>query len=134
MVYNDLNPIHTSIQQAMGRAPSKEKPHPIELLPFVGDLRNGAPKGIPFHYSDYVQLVEWTGRAVVPGKRGAIPDDLPPILERLQFDAKQWLFMAQNFESHFKGLVGMTDVLRAMAHSLGYRRTPGLSACQTYLN
>ena len=150
MVYNDLNPVrakmaetpeasdHTSIQQriqqAMGIKPAKEKPHPIELLPFVGDLREAMPKGIPFHQRDYLELVEWTGRAMAPGKRGAIPNTLPPILERLQFDAKQWLFLTQHFESHFKGLVGMAAVLKVMAKSLGFRRTPGLSACQAYLN
>ena len=40
------------------------------------------------------------------GKRGQIPADLPPILERLQIDPHYWLHMANNFEGRFKGLVG----------------------------
>ena len=98
----------------------------------VGLKRGGCPTY--YHQRDYLELVEWTVRAMAPGKRGAIPNTLPPILERLQFDAKQWLFLTQHFESHFKGLVGMAAVLKVMAKSLGFRRTPGLSACQAYLN
>ena len=103
-------------------------------MPFVGDLRQEMPKGIPFHYGEYLQLVEWTGRAIVPGKRGSIPDELPPILERLQFDAKQWLFMTQHFESHFKGLVGVSSLVKSMAKTLGFQRTPGLSSCRAFLS
>ena len=92
------------------------------------------PKGIPFHYDDYLQLVEWTGRAVVSGKRGSIPDDLPPILQRLQFNAKQWLFLTQHFESRFKGLVGMATMVKAAANRIGFKRAPGLAVCLANLN
>jgi REP element-mobilizing transposase RayT len=37
---------------------------------------------------DYLTLVDKLGRLVRSGKRGRIPRDLPPILERLQFDAR----------------------------------------------
>ena len=150
MAYVDLNPIrakmadtpessdHTSIQQRISRALNrpipKEKQHPVPLLPFIGDLHAGMPKGIPFHYDDYLQLVEWTGRAMVAGKRGSIPDDLPPILQRLQFDAKQWLFLTQHFESRFKGLVGMAAMVKAAANRIGFKRTPGLAVCLANLN
>ncbi|MCG7926364.1 MAG: hypothetical protein JAY67_12565, partial [Candidatus Thiodiazotropha taylori] len=42
-----------------------------------------------------------------------ISQHAPPILDRLQLDAKQWLYMTQNFESRFKGLVGASHSLKA---------------------
>ncbi len=55
---------------------------------------------------DYLELVDWTGRILREDKRGSIPKTHPPILERLQIDPKHWLYMTQEFESRFKGLVG----------------------------
>jgi hypothetical protein len=31
--------------------------------------------------SDYLELVEWTGKCVVPGKPGAFGEEMPPIIE-----------------------------------------------------
>ncbi len=38
-------------------------------------------EGLPFKLSDYVELMEWTGRQVIPNKHGAIPQDTPSIIE-----------------------------------------------------
>jgi len=37
----------------------------------------------PFTFSDYLELVDWTGRAIRENKPGFIPADVPPILTRL---------------------------------------------------
>ncbi len=66
------------------------------------------PKGLPFRFSDNLELVDWTGRARREDKRSAIPGNLPPVLERLQIDSRYWLYMAQHFVSRFKGLAGTT--------------------------
>ncbi|GAB6040170.1 transposase [Endothiovibrio diazotrophicus] len=150
MAYVDLNPIraditktpetsdYASIQQRIARALGREEmvkgSGAVKLLPLVGDLRESMPKGIPFHLTEYLELVEWTGRAMVPGKRGSIPESLPPILERLQFDGKGWLQAAQHFERRFKGWVGVADAVKATCKELGFRRTPGLAACHAYLS
>ena len=58
----------------------------------------------------------WSSIAEIPlreDKRGQIPADLPPILERLQIDPRYWLHMANNFEGRFKGLVGAAYRLKA---------------------
>jgi len=41
------------------------------------------PERLPFHLADYLELVNWTGRSVCDDNRGAIAEDLPPILERI---------------------------------------------------
>ncbi len=43
---------------------------PALLLDFVGDERIDQPKGISYSLDDYLQLVDWTGRAIIDGKRG----------------------------------------------------------------
>jgi hypothetical protein len=56
----------------------------------------GAPrisnKGfLPLTRDQYLSLLDVLGRVVRAGKRGFIPPELPPILERLRLDARSWL-------------------------------------------
>jgi len=148
LAYVDLNPIradmaktpessdYTSIKERIATALTATKHNekqPGHLMPFVGNPREEMPKGLPFRLADYLELVDWTGRALRESKRGQIPADLPPILERLQIDPRYWLHMANNFEGRFKGLVGAAYRLKAACKSLGYRRTPNLAVCRELL-
>ena len=91
------------------------------------------PEGIPFHLKDYIELVDWTGRIIRSDKRGAINQQLPPILERLAIEPQQWLTLSTQFESRFKSLVGVKEKLKEMAKIFGYQRTPGLANCAALL-
>ena len=151
LAYVDLNPVRagmaqtpetsefTSIEERAAQmkqvsgSPNHQSAQPPHLLPFVGNPRADMPKGLPFGLIDYLQLIDWSGRAILENKRGFIPGDLPPMLERLQVDPKHWLYMTQQFESKFKGLVGAACTLKAACQRLGYRRTPNLAACQQLL-
>jgi len=147
MAYVDLNPIraqlaktpeeshYTSVRERITTAiaaPTPELPEqqPPHLLPFVGDLRLEMPKGLPFRLADYLELVEFTGRILREGKRGAISHQLPPILQRLGIEQEQWHYLTTRFESPFKGLVGAAHRLKAAYQALGYRRIPGVAACR----
>ncbi|MEW8329683.1 MAG: transposase [Candidatus Thiodiazotropha sp.] len=153
MAYVDLNPVRAGLVQTpeaseytsiaertdqfkrnhnQDRVDNNETPY--GLAPFVGYPRKEMSKGLPFKLSDYLALVDWTGRAVLENKRGCIPDNQPPILERLQIDPKHWLYMTQHFESRFKGLVGMSHSLMAACRKMEYRRTPNLGAAIRYLS
>jgi REP element-mobilizing transposase RayT len=146
LAYVDLNPIradiaktpeesdYTSVQLRIKLLVSSPNHQPKELLPFAGNPRQDMPKGLPFRLEDYLELADWTGRILREDKRGSIPADYPPILERLQIDPKHWLFMARGFESRFKGLVGTAFKLKAACARLGYRRTPNLGMCQRLLS
>ena len=74
-------------------------------------------------------LLNRTGRAIVQGKHGSIPQNHPPILERLRLSPKHWLCMTQHFGSRFKGLFATP----MPSGPLGYRRTPSLSVCTELL-
>ena len=121
MAYVDLNPIrakmactpensdHTSIKEritpAFNLAEAVHHQHlqndfvlPIKpLVAFEDGVIDREQNGILFSLSDYLQLVDWTGRVIREDKRGAIATDLPPILERLNIPVKEWLINSQQF-------------------------------------
>ena len=47
--------------------------------------------------AEYLQLLDWTGRQVKPGKRGSVPKAAPPILERLNLSPEIWLQVVEQF-------------------------------------
>ena len=69
------------------------------LARFEGNEKNGQHSGILFSLVDYLELVDFTGRMIRPDKRGAIPDNLPPILERMGIDLETWRTNATEFDS-----------------------------------
>ncbi|MFA9462513.1 transposase [Thiohalorhabdus methylotrophus] len=115
LAYVDLNPIragiaetpeesdYTSIQQRLGREPERVDGPVAEagaedseegtaalpkapLMPF--DATGHLDWAIPYAFDDYLELVDWLGRAVHPAKRGRIPPGKPKILDRLGMDAE----------------------------------------------
>ncbi|MDZ7753366.1 MAG: transposase [Gammaproteobacteria bacterium] len=150
MSYVDLNPLRagmttraesadfTSVQARIVKAHTSDDPNdphnqPRELMPFVDNSHTYATKGLPMPLNDYLDLVNWTGRAIIQARDGAYPDEVPPTLKRLHIEPEHWLYMAQYFESRFKGLVGAAHTLKAVCKRLGYHRTPSLRACTTLL-
>ncbi|MBL1261269.1 MAG: hypothetical protein COB33_012130 [Thiotrichaceae bacterium] len=149
MAYVDLNLIrakmadtpetsaHTSIKKRIQKAqtahsPNHSKQQVKTLLPFAGNPRKEMPKGLPFRLTDYIELVDISGRIIRKDKRGAIDPQLSPILERLNIETKHWEYLINNFESQFKSFVGTAFKLKQVCQSLGYKRTPGIRGCQSY--
>ena len=69
------------------------------LARFEGNEKNDQHKGILFSLVDYLKLVDFTGRIIRPDKRGAIPNNLTPILERMGIDLETWLTNTTEFDS-----------------------------------
>lgn len=121
MTYNDLNPVragiadtpenskHTSLYQRIHHDIKSTsdviegipefnydrlRAYNIELkplMPLKGWENTSNEWGIPYDLDDYKTLVDWTGRAIRPDKRGAIDNTLPPIAQRLAPDQASWL-------------------------------------------
>ncbi|AHK80076.1 transposase [Ectothiorhodospira haloalkaliphila] len=129
MAYVDLNPVragmaatpetseHTSIReriaprfdlaQAVREQMQKESllrfDGPVKpLLPFEGAFADREQPGIPFAFEDYLALVDFTGRAIDPRKKGAIASTQPSILQRLGFTPDQWLNQSTRFEALYR--------------------------------
>ena len=105
---------------------------PETLCPFVGYPRKNMPQGLPFKLIDYLELVDWTGRILRQDKRGVIAEGVPPILQRLNMQTDNWVYLSEHFESPFKGLVGSVLALKNACQKLGYQRMPGLKSCESY--
>ncbi|MFC3154080.1 hypothetical protein [Gilvimarinus japonicus] len=136
----------TSAQERLGIAPSspqinvdnanstnnKEAPLSLaELLPFAGNEHDkNQPQHIPFNSIDYLQLIDWTGRAVRSEKRGAIDSDLPAILQRLNIHPNNWLNTCCHIEKNFGQAIGPATKITELCESLNQRWIHGISQCR----
>jgi hypothetical protein len=74
----------------------------------------------------YLSLLDWTGRQLRPDKRGAIPADLAPILQRLGLSASKLPGVVSGFAKQFHSAVGRVDSLTQFASQLGRRWVAGI--------
>ncbi len=68
--------------------------------------------------NEYIQLVDQSGRVSVEGK-GAVPDWMPPILERLGISVDGWFSIMPTVLSSFKGIVATEEQLDRYAAEMG---------------
>jgi len=86
------------------------------------------PEGLPVHLADYLERVNRTGRAVGDDKRGAIADDLPPILELIGVTAPAWLQLTAQLEEHFCSWIGPAEHVEEACRRGGHRWARGIGA------
>ncbi len=146
MAYVDLNPIRakitdtpetsefTSIFDRINTLRTNNSTQPSHLMPFIDSnypIDEMAPT-IDLPLSDYLELVDSTGRLLREDKRGAIPESLPPILQRLKLSANGWLNMVQNLQSHFFTGIGEVSILCEYRAQYRTQSPKGLSAAKQY--
>jgi hypothetical protein len=134
MAYVDLNPIragvvrkldtsmHTSAVVRIAAARSEPSTLTRPLGPIAGNLR---PQ-LALTTADYLQLLDWTGRALAPGKRGKITEDTPAVLSRIDQDAGRWVNRVEAFGSGWARAAGSAQDLIALAERLGQRWLKGI--------
>lgn len=142
MAYVDLNPVRakiantleasdfTSIQLRIRAAIKGEQPK--ALLPFLGPEQLGLPVGLIFRTQDYLQLLEETSRMMKSDKQASINVESAKILERLNIPEENWLKMANDFSSMFKGAVGTLQEITRYCKHLQRRRRQGVSTCKRW--
>lgn len=140
MAYVDLNPVRagiavtpetcsfTSIHQRVARMASELARPPTPEVPLrdFEDHASSHAKAIPLNFTDYLQLLDWTGRAIRTDKPGAIDRRTPPILERMKIDREAWIAAMQPKGSVFGRALGRLDRLRLHARALGQSWIRGL--------
>lgn len=101
MAYVDLNPVragitktpeeskYTSLHRRVkaGKTTSTRR----ALFPFMKPQQFNAINGLPIGFADYLELVDYTGRAIREDKVGAIFSKALPILDRLNITSTDWL-------------------------------------------
>lgn len=83
---------------------------------------------IPF--TDYLALLDWTGRQGRKDKRGKIPSRIAPILKRLGIDGSMWCDLVWNFKRYFGRCAGHPSSLKADSVSHGRHWSHGQRAAQ----
>ena len=128
MAYVDLNPIragiatdlatseHTSVRRRWQSAERKATSPDTALRPVAG---MGLAPALSIRTLDYLELVDWSGRAVREGKRGAIAAGVPSVLRRLGLAENQWQGQMLGIESRYYRAVGTVESLKAKARDLG---------------
>ena len=81
---------------------------------------------LPMTLEAYLTLLDWTGRQLHRTKRGQIPAECAPILERLECSPETWLDFVQNFRLRFRNEAGLASSRQAYRN----RRTNGQASPQ----
>jgi len=79
------------------------------------------PSRIAFKLADYFELVDWTGRILRENKRGHIPADCPPILQRLQLAPEKWLEHMQGAQSEKTIALGGLEKVKSYIQNCGFK-------------
>jgi REP element-mobilizing transposase RayT len=146
MAYVDLNPVRagiatsleeadfTSIQarlRSLARAqgkPAAKSQQPASLLPFADKQATRQPvNALPFGLRDYIELVEWTGRAARDDKHGVITGAMPQALVPTGLNPRQWLALALEIQRASVKAIGNLGDVRKYNRSLGRRWLSGQS-------
>ena len=132
MVYVDLNPIragfaltpehslHTSVR---ARTQHARKDHDAVIEPLASSIRSQLNVVTT---AQYLELVDWTGRTLHPGKHGAIAGDEPPIIKRLGLRAQQWCLQVPATESQYSRAIGQLEARLTSAQSAGLKWLHGI--------
>jgi REP element-mobilizing transposase RayT len=101
------------------RAEKEVQPLPqAQLMPF--DATAQTPWAVPFAFEDYLELVDWTGRALRSDKRGHVAARQPKILDRMGIDGERFISYAERLLKEFGTVVGAPQ---AMAKLCARRQT-----------
>jgi REP element-mobilizing transposase RayT len=130
---------------AAGQSTAAERSEPIEKLrhrrdsflspvsidelldpigPCVSDTRDRcSDKGfLAMPLADYLELLDWTARQAVLGKRGKTPASVAPILQRLGLDQASWSELVSDFGKLFCTVAGSPDSVDSMRSHGTHRR------------
>ncbi|MCA9266544.1 MAG: hypothetical protein R3E01_29935 [Pirellulaceae bacterium] len=88
----------------------------------------GYLSGIPLN--SYINLVELVGRRMDGDDEGAIPEDLPPIFERMGLQLEGFVHAVKNYETIFGRVVGKPEAVEAHAKANGRNWHWGISGCR----
>jgi hypothetical protein len=114
----DRFPQPDSPESGMGLTPMQTNPFPSRRLTNKGYL--------PMTEQHYLSLLDWVGRQIRSDKRGSIPAELAPILDRLGLSASKLPDVVSGFAKQFHSAVGRVDSLMQFAQRLGRRWIAGV--------
>ena len=148
MAYVDLNPVRagvatslegsdfTSVQQrlhdvAKKRARRRKLTAPESLAPFAGQSPSGAQRvAIPIDFAAYLELLDWTGRAVRDDKSDRVAGPEPQLLRDLRMSPEGFVASIQRRDLGAARVLGTLDSLEHYAVQHGRQRVRGKGLAQ----
>lgn len=134
MAYVDLNPVRaeiadtlqssdfTSIKERLQKHAIKPKNKPSWLLSFAeNDRTTDYTNCLPLSFDAYLEVLEWTARAALPGKSEATELQSPHALALICLDKHQWLEMSLNMHKYATSAIGSISALARFSDSRGQR-------------
>ena len=127
LVYVDLNPVRAGLSHDPRQSDYTSIKHRLagnssDLLPFKPDKPEVATDHydhLPFRFDDYLQLLDWSARVTLEDKQGTIPQDAPPLIDRLNITPVRWqTAMRPPVLSHQKAL-GSTTQIKKYCKAIG---------------
>lgn len=97
-----------AVSRMLKRGELKHFDTPVRpLMRFSRQVANSSRTGwvtnaLPMRETEYLKLVDATGRLLVHGKRGFIDPSLEPILSRLRLSGEQWAQVSIDFRQHYR--------------------------------
>jgi len=158
MVYVDLNPIRAGLSERLAdseftsiaqrihtlsdktihkpptatsdHTPSDDQPNKavIPLTPFIGARQTN--QGIAYHFTDYLELTDWTGRGKRQDKKGHIPASEPKIIQQLGISADIWQETVDSFTHRFFTYIGSEAQLKTILKKQQKQWLTGIQACR----
>ena len=137
MAYVDLNPVRagmaqtleasdfTSIQERLQDLARKRRSHrrqtaPDSLVPFATQLTDSCTTvTLTPTLEAYVELLQWTGRAVAKGKRGRIVGPPPKLLVDQGVSADRWVEALAQHKVGAVAFLGSVESVQALADKRG---------------
>jgi REP element-mobilizing transposase RayT len=134
MTYVDLNPIRADIASSVTtsrytsinvRAKQLRRSPALAnevLTPLIGTKSHH----VRISEADYLELVDFTGREMHPGKRGKIAASEPKALTKLGLDKTHWTMRVEGIGSGYWRVVGEVKELIDKAKEIGQRTLFGI--------
>jgi hypothetical protein len=108
-----------------------ESKDPLGACPHRAGHRCSDKGFLRISLGDYLELLDWTARQTIPGKRGVTRADAPPIFERLSMSKETWCELVRNFGRLFYNVAGPPQQIEATRSRHTHRRFHTTSAARS---
>lgn len=105
----------------------KKEKSGLKLADFVGGKQ---VDGIAFRFMDYLELLDWTGRAVREDKSGFVAGNEPKILEKLGICSDIWFKTVAQYSDSFYSHIGSESQLQAICRDSNQKWLAGMRSCR----
>ena len=98
LAYVDLNPVragisHNPIKSDHTSIKRRLVGDSADLLRFKTDESGEISENcneLPFHFKDYLEILEWSGCIIQEDKRGSVPQEVPALIGKFGIKASRW--------------------------------------------